>query len=103
MRLGQQSGVQDQLAAAFGGINLIRIDTYPEATVTRLDVTPSITAELERRMLLVYLGVPHDSSAIHEAVIADLSRAGPEASQLTVLRETASASRRQRRWGAGRR
>ncbi len=92
VRLGQQSGVQDQLAAAFGGINLIRIDTYPETTVTRLDVTPSITAELERRMLLVYLGAPHDSSAIHEAVIADLSRAGPTASQLTVLRETAEQS-----------
>ena len=60
--------------------------------MTRLDVSPSIIAELERRMLLVYLGVPHNSSAIHEAVIADLSRAGPTASHLAVLRKTAEQS-----------
>jgi D-glycero-alpha-D-manno-heptose-7-phosphate kinase len=92
VRLGQQSGVQDQLAAAFGGVNLIHIDKYPETRVTRLDISPSIAAELERRMLLVYLGAPHDSSAIHEEVIADLSQSGRAASRLAALRETAQRS-----------
>jgi D-glycero-alpha-D-manno-heptose-7-phosphate kinase len=91
-RLGLQSGVQDQLAAAFGGINLIHIDGYPAASVTRLDVAPAIVAELQRRMLLVYLGTPHNSWAVHEAVIAELSRAGPASSQLDVLRGTARDS-----------
>jgi D-glycero-alpha-D-manno-heptose-7-phosphate kinase len=92
VRLGQQSGVQDQLAAAFGGINLIHIDNYPEARVSRLDISPLIAAELERRMLLVYLGEPHDSSAIHEEVIANLSHAGRAATPLAALRETAQRS-----------
>jgi D-glycero-alpha-D-manno-heptose-7-phosphate kinase len=92
VRLGQQSGVQDQLAAAFGGINLIEVAPYPEATVTRLDVEPSVAAELERRMLLVYLGAPHASSSIHQAVIADLSGLGAAAPQLDALRTTAQQS-----------
>jgi D-glycero-alpha-D-manno-heptose-7-phosphate kinase len=92
VRLGQQSGVQDQLAAAFGGINLIHIDDYPDARVTRLDISPSITAEVERRTLLVYLGAPHDSSAIHEEVIAQLSQAGGMAAPLAALREMAQRS-----------
>ena len=92
MRLGQQSGVQDQLAAAFGGINLIHIDRYPETRVTRLDVAPAIASDLERRMVLVYLGAPHDSSAIHDEVIADLSQAGRTAPRLAALRETAQQS-----------
>jgi D-glycero-alpha-D-manno-heptose-7-phosphate kinase len=92
VRLGRQSGVQDQLAAAFGGINLIDIHDYPEATVTRLDLAPPVATELERRMLLVYLGAPHESSAIHDAVIADLTGAGPAPSRLDALRETARRS-----------
>jgi D-glycero-alpha-D-manno-heptose-7-phosphate kinase len=92
LRLGQQSGVQDQLAAAFGGINLIHIDDYPDARVTRLDISRSVLAALEARMLLVYLGAPHDSSAIHEEVIAELSRGGRAPTRLAALRETAQRS-----------
>jgi D-glycero-alpha-D-manno-heptose-7-phosphate kinase len=92
VRLGQQSGVQDQLAAAFGGVNLIHIDNYPATRVTRLEISASIAAEVERRMLLVYLGAPHDSSAIHEAVIANLSRAGWAATALAALRAAAQRS-----------
>jgi D-glycero-alpha-D-manno-heptose-7-phosphate kinase len=92
VRLGQQSGVQDQLAAALGGINLIHIDRYPESRVTRLDISPSIAAELERRMLLVYLGAPHHSSAIHDEVIAGLSQSGRAEPRLAALRETAQPS-----------
>jgi D-glycero-alpha-D-manno-heptose-7-phosphate kinase len=91
-RLGRQSGVQDQLAAAFGGVNLIHIDNYPQARVARLDISPSIAAELETRMVLVYLGAPHDSSAIHDEVIANVSQAGRAATPLATLRETAQRS-----------
>jgi len=91
-RLGQQSGVQDQIAAAFGGVNLIAIDHYPDTTVTRVELAPPIVAELERRLLLVYLGAPHHSSTIHERVIAELTSSGHATSRLQPLRETAQAS-----------
>ena len=67
--LGWQSGVQDQLASAHGGVHLFSID-YPRCTdVKRLDVS---IAALDERLLTVYLGRPHASSAVHESVIAHL-------------------------------
>ncbi|MET0908366.1 MAG: GHMP kinase [Ilumatobacteraceae bacterium] len=91
-QLSQQSGVQDQLAASFGGVNLIHVDRYPDASVERIDVPAPTLAELERRTLVVYLGAPHRSSSIHDAVIAELVRRGPQAEPLAALRETARPS-----------
>lgn len=91
-RLGQQCGIQDQLAAAFGGVNVIRMHRYPDATIHRLSVPTTVLDELERRLVLVYLGVPHSSSAIHEAVIADLESLGPNGLAIDALRRTAEPS-----------
>ncbi len=71
-RLGQQSGIQDQICAAHGGICFIDMRRYPRARVHRLDLRHDIRQELSRRLLLVYLGRPHNSSSIHEQVIAKL-------------------------------
>ncbi|MHB8294742.1 MAG: GHMP family kinase ATP-binding protein [Acidimicrobiales bacterium] len=71
-RLGRQSGVQDQIASALGGVNSIEITRYPEVSVTPLLLQPGLASELERRLLLVYLGGSHDSSRLHEKVIANL-------------------------------
>jgi D-glycero-alpha-D-manno-heptose-7-phosphate kinase len=50
-----QCGVQDQLCAAYGGINYIEMYQYPRATVSQIQVPNSIWWELERRLVLVYL------------------------------------------------
>jgi D-glycero-alpha-D-manno-heptose-7-phosphate kinase len=91
--LRQQSGVQDQLCAAYGGINYIEISRYPEATVFAIPVSDSIGWELERRLVLIYLGRAHDSSKVHERVIAELENEGPESERLQDLRLTAEKSR----------
>jgi len=49
--------------------------------------------ELERRLVLVYLGKSHDSSAIHETVIRSLESAGPDSPAIVELRRTAPRSR----------
>lgn len=88
--LGQQCGIQDQLASAMGGINFIEMDAYPNATVHPV-VLPEETAwELEARLSLIYVGDSHSSTAVHEKVIASLS---PEDRRLAPLRLTAEASR----------
>lgn len=84
--LGRQCGIQDQLAAAFGGTNLIEMDAYPHAVVQPLALTPALTWELEQRLILVYLGSGHQSSLIHEKVIQNLEDSGPEDSRLHSLR-----------------
>jgi D-glycero-alpha-D-manno-heptose-7-phosphate kinase len=91
--LKQQCGIQDQLCAAYGGINYIEMFQYPYATVSQIQVPNSIWWELERRLALIYLGKSHRSSEIHEKVIRHLEDAGPTAKQLEALRATAEPSR----------
>ena len=91
-RLGLQSGIQDQWAAALGGINLIEIDAYPEARVSPVKVSPEAWRDLDRRLLLVYLGKAHRSSAVHDLVIASLARDGEASPRLEALRRTAGRS-----------
>jgi D-glycero-alpha-D-manno-heptose-7-phosphate kinase len=67
-----QSGIQDQLAAAYGGINFVEMSHYPEASVSPIHLLDEVNWELESRLLLIYLGKPHSSSAVHESVIKRL-------------------------------
>lgn len=91
--LKRQSGIQDQLCSAFGGINYIEMFNYPHATVSPLQVPNPIWWELERRLVLVFLGHSHDSSQVHEKVIRELESAGPDSPKLEALRRTAGRSR----------
>jgi D-glycero-alpha-D-manno-heptose-7-phosphate kinase len=85
--LGVESGIQDQLSAAFGGINYLEIEEYPEATVRRLPDWD----ELDSLLTLVFLGRAHDSSAVHRQVIENLGRHEHEV--FARLRNAATAAR----------
>ena len=92
-RLGMESGVQDQLCAAFGGINYIEVRSYPDASVTQLSLPTSAWRELDRRLVLVHLGRAHVSSELHDRVIATLSSGREDAEGcLTQLRRAAADS-----------
>jgi len=89
-----QSGIQDQLCAAYGGVNFIEMFRYPHATVSQIQVPNSIWWEMERRLVLVFLGKAHQSSAVHETVIKKLETSGPASEKaLATLRRTAEMSR----------
>jgi D-glycero-alpha-D-manno-heptose-7-phosphate kinase len=70
--LGVQSGIQDHLSAAFGGINYLEIEAYPQAKVSALPTWE----ELSPRLTLVFLGRAHDSSAVHRQVIEAVGTRG---------------------------
>ncbi len=91
--LGRQSGIQDQIASAHGGINYIEMTDYPRADVSPLAVPDPIWREFERRLALVYLGKAHDSSSIHEQVIRSLEEGGPDTRAIADLRRPARLSR----------
>lgn len=91
--LGLQSGIQDQICSAFGGINYIEMNAYPEAEVEQLKVLERTLWMLESRLILIYLGQSHSSSKVHEMVISQLKNAGPECKQLQDLRLTAALAR----------
>jgi len=92
-RLGLQSGIQDQLCAAFGALNFIEMTSYPNATVSQIQIPNTVWWELERRLLLIFLGKTHSSSAVHERVIAGLEQAGGGAAPLEALRDAAERAR----------
>ncbi len=87
-----ECGIQDQLCSAYGGINFIDMYQYPYATVSQIQVPSAVRRELERRLVLIFLG-QHDSSAVHKKVIGELEDAGPTAPQIQDLRKTAEKSR----------
>ena len=91
--LHQQCGIQDQLCSAYGGINYIEMFNYPYASVSQIQVPNSIWWELERRLVLIYLGSSHSCSRVHEKVIKELEDAGPECKQINDLRATAEPSK----------
>ena len=91
--LEQQSGIQDQLCSAYGGINYIEMFDYPYAAVSSIQVPNATWWELERRLCLVFLGRSHSSSAVHEMVIHSLEDSGPDDPKLEALRSTAGRSR----------
>ncbi len=91
--LKQQCGIQDQLCSAYGGINYIDMFQYPHASVSQVHVPNSIWWELERRLVLIFLGKSHSSSQVHEKVIKELEDEGPDSPRLEALRRTAPKAR----------
>jgi len=65
--LGLESGVQDQYAAAYGGINFMEID-YPNVKLLKIEINENRILELEKQFILVYFG-SRSSSKMHTAVI----------------------------------
>jgi D-glycero-alpha-D-manno-heptose-7-phosphate kinase len=89
-----QSGIQDQLCAAYGGVSFIEMFQYPHATVSPIQVSNAIWWELERRLVLFFLGKAHQSSVVHENVIKKLEGGESEGhAALDRLRRTAEMAR----------
>jgi D-glycero-alpha-D-manno-heptose-7-phosphate kinase len=85
--LGIQSGIQDQLCAALGGINYIEVEPYPEAVVHPLPTWDGLDSSLS----LVFLGRAHNSSDLHRQVIQGLGRR--QSAVFSRLRDAATAAR----------
>jgi D-glycero-alpha-D-manno-heptose-7-phosphate kinase len=92
-KLGLQSGVQDQLCSAYGGINFIHIHSFPHANVTSINAAEDLRQELEKRLALIYIGTPHNSSEVHKKVIADLGEDAGKDPRLEKLRKLAVEAR----------
>jgi D-glycero-alpha-D-manno-heptose-7-phosphate kinase len=87
--LKYQAGIQDQLASAYGGVNFIEMSRYPEASVSPVYLGEQLAWELESRLLLIYLGRPHSSSEVHQAVIRRLEASPRYRRNLEPLRAAA--------------
>jgi D-glycero-alpha-D-manno-heptose-7-phosphate kinase len=92
-KLGLQSGIQDQICAAYGGVCFIHMYSYPQARIYKLNIKEKITQELDRRLCLIYLGKSHRSSSLHEQVIAFLEKKGSQFRMIQKLRNLAERAK----------
>lgn len=92
-RIGRQSGIQDQIAAARGGACYIRMTRYPSAEVEVLPLGNETRKALDERLLVVGLGQGRDSSALHERVISALEGSSGRASILDRMSRLAEEAR----------
>lgn len=65
-------GSQDQVAAAFGGLNLIRFKRSGTIAVEPLALEAELIGALERRLMLFFVGVSRLSSELASSLIANL-------------------------------
>ena len=63
-RCGEPIGKQDQYAAAYGGLNLIRFHPDDSVSVDPVICTPAITQELEDSILVFFTGRTRSASAV---------------------------------------
>jgi D-glycero-alpha-D-manno-heptose-7-phosphate kinase len=76
-----ECGVQDQFAAAYGGVSFMEVE-YPSARVVPLPLSQATRCELEDRFVLVYTGRSHFSSAMHQKVISEADKHRDDFAQL---------------------
>jgi len=72
--LKENVGSQDQVAAAYGGFNVIRFSPNGEIRVEPVTLSPTIIAKLESRLLLFFTGTSRLSSEVAGDVIANLEK-----------------------------
>lgn len=92
-KLGLQCGIQDQICSAWGGVCFIQMHRYPEAQVERIRLETKIAQELENRIALIFLGKSHQSSVLHEKIIASLEKKEAGFAQLKIMGDLAVAAR----------
>jgi D-glycero-alpha-D-manno-heptose-7-phosphate kinase len=78
-RCGEPIGKQDQYAAAFGGMNLIRFHPDDSVEVKKVICAPDVLADLQARLLFFYTGVTRSASALLSRQAEDVSQPGEKA------------------------
>jgi len=84
-----ECGVQDQYAAAFGGVQFMEVD-FPHVRTSPLDLSEDFVHELNERFLVAYTGQSRLSDDVHRNVIRNYrAGAGQEREAIGTLRSCA--------------
>src|SRR5439155_22467661 len=81
--LKESVGCQDQVVAAFGGLNLIEFRQEDDIIVHRVPVSPQRLREFEQQLFIVFTGIKRKAS---EVVAAQLHGIGRNMSTLKRMR-----------------
>lgn len=76
--LSLAGGAQDQYAAAYGGVNLMRFFEAQRVEVEAVEVADRVMKELEASLVLYFTGVSRESAAIIEEQTANMRAHAPK-------------------------
>ncbi|MCX7825828.1 MAG: kinase [Verrucomicrobiae bacterium] len=88
--LKENVGSQDQVAAAYGGLNLIRFLTNGSIQVEPVTAPPERIADLEQHLMLLYTGSSRMGGEIAASVVARMRDKAAELRQMRLLVDKAA-------------
>lgn len=83
--LKETVGIQDQIACAHGGLNLIEFDKSGTHVVTPLRLPDELSTALSDRLMLVYTGRQRFASEIASAQVSNVSNKERELNEIVAL------------------
>jgi D-glycero-alpha-D-manno-heptose-7-phosphate kinase len=89
-QLGEAVGSQDQVAAAFGGLNIIRFGGKPEFEVEPITVSGDRLRELDSHLLLAFTGISRTASVVATKKIMQIPNRSNELNSMIKLCEEAT-------------
>lgn len=84
-KLGEPIGKQDQYAAAYGGLNVIRFNRDDSVSIEPVSMDIDVRDALERRLMLFYTGDQRSASAILDTQRRAISQADKQAALRTMV------------------
>ena len=88
--LKESVGVQDQIAASFGGLNRINIHPDGNFEVHPLTISTLRSNELKSHLMLFYTGIARNASEVAEDKIAKIPSKKPELREMQKMVDTAT-------------
>ena len=90
--LKETVGIQDQIACAHGGLNLIEIERDGSYTVRPLILRPGVRDALQSRLMLFFTGLQRHASEIARAQLGNVERKAAELTAIAALAPRAVAA-----------
>ncbi len=72
--LGERGGIQDQYAAAYGGLNLIQVERDGGVSVQSLTVDHDALETLNEHLMLFFTGIERSSGEIHAQQVSEIEQ-----------------------------
>ena len=83
--LGEAVGLQDQIFAAYGGLNIVQFRGHAEFTVERVPLSEDRMWELDQSLLLFFTGITRRAQDVERAKLANLHRIQDNLKNLLML------------------
>lgn len=84
-RIGENVGSQDQVIAAYGGLNLIHFGGAEHIVVEPIILPPERLEKLQKNLMLVFTGYPRDASKVAEEQIRRTPERSSELSRMRMM------------------